>query len=212
MALVAVVVASSRSAVRALVTGGFGVATVAVGNLHSTLVLSMTSVDDANAAMVAAAQQQQQQREGERQGSSAEGSSGAGSDGDPIFQYIVLRRDLQEKEGWPLGALVAQGAHAAVAAIAENWGDEGTQGYVAPGAIDGMHKAVLEVKNLNALTGLSERLQAAGVAHKLWVEKPEDIPTCLATKPARKSLVSAHFKKGCSMCTWHSPKGPAFGK
>ena len=107
---------------------------------------------------------------------------------------------------------MAQGAHAAVAAVAENWGDDDTQGYVAPGAIDGMHKAVLEVKNLNALTGLAERLTTAGVPHKLWVEQPEGIPTCIATKPARKSTLSAHFKKGCSMCTWHSPKGPAFGK
>ena len=29
---------------------------------------------------------------------------------DPLVQYIVLRRDLQETEGWPLGALVAQAA------------------------------------------------------------------------------------------------------
>ena len=26
---------------------------------------------------------------------------------DPLVQYIVLRRDLQETEGWPLGAMVA---------------------------------------------------------------------------------------------------------
>lgn len=125
---------------------------------------------------------------------------------DPLMQYIVLRRDLQEREGWPLGALVAQGAHAAVAAVAENLGDAQTQQYVAPAALGSMTKAVLEVKNLNALTSLAERLTAAGVVHHLWVEQPEDIPTCLATKPARKSDVSAHFKKGCSLCSWHAKK------
>ena len=65
---------------------------------------------------------------------------------DPIFQYIVLRRDLQEKEGWPLGSLVAQGSHAAVAAVAANWDDADTQAYVSPSALGSMHKAVLEVR------------------------------------------------------------------
>lgn len=31
-------------------------------------------------------------------------------DADPLFQYVVLRRDLQEYERWPLGALIAQEA------------------------------------------------------------------------------------------------------
>ena len=39
----------------------------------------------------------------------------ADAEDDPLLQYLVLRRDLQEKESWPLGALVAQGAHAAAA-------------------------------------------------------------------------------------------------
>jgi len=37
--------------------------------------------------------------------------------------------------------------------------------------------------------------QEAGVLHKLWVEQPENYPTCLATKPYRRSQASAHFKK-----------------
>ena len=37
---------------------------------------------------------------------SALSMSGA-AEHDPLVQYIVLRRDLQETEGWPLGALVA---------------------------------------------------------------------------------------------------------
>ena len=49
-------------------------------------------------------------------------------------RYLVLRRDLQEKEAWPLGALVAQGAHAAVAAVAESITSEDTAAYVAPDA------------------------------------------------------------------------------
>jgi len=148
-------------------------------------------------------------------GADAEGTKAASSsspndssDDDPLFQYIVLRRDLQEKEGWPLGSLVAQGAHAAVAVVTEHLsaGDALTQAYVAPDNIDSMHKAVLEVKNLGALESLASRLTESGVAHKLWLEQPENVATCLATKPARKSSLQPHFKKGCSLSAWHAPK------
>lgn len=123
---------------------------------------------------------------------------------DPLFQYVVLRRDLQEKEGWPLGSLVAQGAHASLAAVAEHLDDEDVRAYIAPGAVDGMHKAVLEVKGEPQLRNLALRLAEAGVDHKLWVEQPENIPTALASKPARKSALAPHFKK-CQLSTWRTP-------
>lgn len=136
-------------------------------------------------------------------------AEGAGA-ADPIFQYVVLRRDLQEKVGWPLGSLVAQGCHASVAAIASNLDDDDVRAYIAPGALNGMHKAVLEVKGEPQLLTLAQRLTEAGIAHVLWMEQPEAIPTALASKPARKSLLAPHFKK-CQLSTWHatvaSPEG-----
>ena len=45
------------------------------------------------------------------------------------------------------------------------------------------------------LRALAAALSGAGVAHKLWVEQPEGVATCLATKPYRKADVAAHFKK-----------------
>ena len=39
------------------------------------------------------------------------------------------------------------------------------------------------------------KLSEAGVPHKLWVEQPEDFPTCLATAPCRKSVVAPHMRK-----------------
>lgn len=45
------------------------------------------------------------------------------------------------------------------------------------------------------LRGLSAKLAEAGVAHKLWVEQPEDYATCLATAPAPKSAVAPLVKK-----------------
>ena len=57
-----------------------------------------------------------------------------------MVQYIVLRRDLWRELGWPLGPVVAQGCHAAVAALWEHREDKDTQEYVAAGNIDSMHK------------------------------------------------------------------------
>ena len=56
-------------------------------------------------------------------------------------------------------------------------------------------QVVLEVKDEAALRKLSEALSQGGVKHKLWVEQPEDFPTCLATRPYRKSEVGQYFKK-----------------
>ena len=62
----------------------------------------------------------------------ATAAAGARSRPDPIVQYVVIRRDLADAEGtpWPLGAVVAQGAHASVAAVAQGLdaGDEATNG------------------------------------------------------------------------------------
>ena len=54
---------------------------------------------------------------------------------------------------------------------------------------------VLEVKGETQLVNLAAKLADAGVAHKLWTEQPENVPTCLATRPCRKDEVQALFKK-----------------
>ncbi|KAK9684694.1 hypothetical protein RND81_10G225900 [Saponaria officinalis] len=110
-----------------------------------------------------------------------------------IVQYVVLRRDLIDT--WPLGSVVTQGCHASVAAIWENKDDPVTVSYCSPSHIDSMHKVTLEVKGETQLVNLSEKLKAAGVTHRLWIEMPENFPTCLATKPYSKSFVSSFFKK-----------------
>ena len=113
----------------------------------------------------------------------------------PIVQYVVLRRDLGQGMGWPLGSICAQAAHAAVAAVWEHREHADTVAYCAPDAIDGMHKVVLEVKGETQLVNLAAKLADAGVDHKLWMEQPENYPTCLATRPYPKAQVAAHFKK-----------------
>ena len=56
-------------------------------------------------------------------------------------------------------------------------------------------QVVLEVKSEAQLRNLAEKLGAAGIAHKLWIEQPEDYATCLATAPAPKSAVQPHVRK-----------------
>ena len=56
-------------------------------------------------------------------------------------------------------------------------------------------QVVLEIKGETQLRSLSAKLAEAGVAHKLWVEQPEEYATCLATAPAPKSTVAPLVKK-----------------
>ncbi|CAG5928441.1 unnamed protein product [Menidia menidia] len=110
-------------------------------------------------------------------------ASGAGSPG-RLVQYVVVRSDLVHALSWPLGAVLAQACHAATAAVHVHYGDPDTQRYLAD--LDSMHKVVLA------------SLEQAGVSHKLWVEQPENIPTCLALKPYPREAVQPLLRKGLS--------------
>uniref|UniRef100_A0A1A8MN05 peptidyl-tRNA hydrolase n=2 Tax=Nothobranchius TaxID=28779 RepID=A0A1A8MN05_9TELE len=117
---------------------------------------------------------------------------GAASPG-RLVQYIVVRSDLVHKLSWPLGAVITQACHAATAAVHLNYGDPDTQRYLAE--LDCMHKVVLGAPDEAALSGLSDSLTQAGVSHKLWIEQPENIPTCLALKPYPKETVQPLMRK-----------------
>lgn len=112
-----------------------------------------------------------------------------------LVQYVVVRKDLWSSLKWPLGSVVAQACHASSAAMWLYKDDEVTQQYLAPENLDNMAKVVLEVKDEAALRKLAEALSQGGVKHKVWVEQPEDFPTCLATKPYAKADVAQYFKK-----------------
>merc|ERR1712226_943121 len=71
--------------------------------------------------------------------------------------------------------------------------DEHTQAYLAD--LDNMHKVVLEARTVEELRGMAAKLEEGGVQHKLWIEQPEDVPTCLAVKPYPKEEVQKYFKK-----------------
>ena len=56
-----------------------------------------------------------------------------------------------------------------------------------------MHKVVLEVGGEADLVKVAEKLKEASVDHKLWVEQPENFPTCLAVKPYPKEVIIDYF-------------------
>jgi len=116
-------------------------------------------------------------------------SSAATAAASPLIQYVVMRTDLK----WTLGALAAQAAHAAVAAVWMTNDAADTKAYCAPEAIDSMHKVVLGCGSREQLEKIADTLRTDGVAFKLWNEQPENVPTCLATAPAEKAAVAAYF-------------------
>ena len=127
-------------------------------------------------------------------------ASGAAQGEDPLVQFIVIRKDLGRALSWPLGALAAQCAHASVHAVWTYRASADTMAYVDEGNIKSMRKVVLETKNAGSLDKLAATLDAEGVEHVVWVEEPEGIRTCLATRPYRRSAVGGYFKK-CNLAS-----------
>ena len=57
-----------------------------------------------------------------------------------------------------------------------------------------MHKCVLGIESEENLKELHEKLKDNGIVHKLWIEQPENIPTCIALKAYEKETVQEYFK------------------
>ena len=110
----------------------------------------------------------------------------------PIVQYVVVRSDLMKSLSWPVGALIAQACHASTAVMHLFYDHEDTQTYLRE--LDNMHKIVLEVKDENELKKIDDKLTEGTIDHKLWIEQPENFPTCLAVRPYPKDQVQKFFK------------------
>lgn len=88
-------------------------------------------------------------------------SEGAAPDPeDTLVQYIVVRSDLGKDKGWPLGSVIAQGAHAATKTLWELRESENVKEYC--GNVDSMHKVVLGAKSEKQLSNSAEKLDEAG--------------------------------------------------
>lgn len=107
---------------------------------------------------------------------------------DPIIQYILVRTDLD----WGTGPMIAQACHASIAAIASTLSERTTKDYLAN--LESMHKVILKADKLDDITKVEQKLKEANIAHHVWIEKPENVISCLAVSPQRKPLVQAIFK------------------
>lgn len=106
---------------------------------------------------------------------------------EPIVQYIVVRTDLN----WNTGAIIAQACHASVASIVRTIDNPFTSRYLSN--LAGMHKIILKADKLDDLKQIETKLQEANISHHLWIERPENIATCLACSPQPKPLIQALF-------------------
>lgn len=118
-------------------------------------------------------------------------SSAPTSAGDPLVQYVVVRRDL----GWPAGSVMAQAVHASVAAVWRSRDEAGTLRYCQEADGSQMRTVVLQADNETALTQLAAELEAESIAHVSWKEEPEGIVTAVAAAPYAIGNVKPLFKR-----------------
>eukprot|EP00076_Gallus_gallus_P039381 XP_025004919.1 putative peptidyl-tRNA hydrolase PTRHD1 isoform X1 [Gallus gallus] len=149
----------------------------------------------------------------------APGTAAGAATATALVQYVVLRGDLARS--WSLGAVVAQGCHAALAAAHAHWHHPDTRAYLSAGGA--MRTVVLEISKSSlgngtliliisltpgachrgatiapdeaALTALAQTLQQHSIDHEVWTEQPENVPSCLALRPYPKDQVHPHLKR-----------------
>lgn len=96
---------------------------------------------------------------------------------------------------------MAQVAHATAAVLHETRDVPETIAYLED--LKNMRKAVLQTADEVSLRRLSELLSNATppVRHHMWVEQPENVPTCIALVPNRREnrIKKALDKSGCRL-------------
>ncbi|KAE8209416.1 hypothetical protein CF327_g6595 [Tilletia walkeri] len=129
----------------------------------------------------------------------------------PLVMQIIIDRPITKSADWNRGALIAQGAHAAIAIIAQTIDEPLTKEYISPANLGNMHKVVLQAPKSGSLADLSQRLfDAQRTAereedelrfpkHHLWVEQPEGIPTAIALAPNRKPAALKKILDKCAL-------------
>ncbi|KAH9944750.1 peptidyl-tRNA hydrolase II [Amylocystis lapponica] len=119
----------------------------------------------------------------------------------PLIMQIVVRRDLLDTEGWGVGPLMAQAAHASTAVIHETRERAETMAYLED--LKNMRKACITTADRASIERLSAMLSAGTppIPHHLWIEQPEGVPTCLALAPNRREpgIRKALDKTKCRM-------------
>ncbi|KAI8921265.1 peptidyl-tRNA hydrolase II domain-containing protein [Powellomyces hirtus] len=120
---------------------------------------------------------------------------------EPLTMYIVVRRDLQTVLGWPSGSVITQACHASTAILHLARDDPSVSAYVSD--LTNMHKLVFEAKHEAHLKKIGGLFRENGMVFHEWIEQPEGLLTCIATKPYRRSEIAAVIKQ-CRMSLYRS--------
>ena len=88
--------------------------------------------------------------------------------------------------------LLAQGCHAAIAAVIKNLDKQPTQAYL--DNLESMYKVVLKAETDDQLEVLISKLEAQDIDHYVWTEQPENIRTCVASAPNDKARLQPLFR------------------
>lgn len=138
--------------------------------------------------------------------STTETGSAITTSAQPLVMQIIFDRQLLDNPSWPLGPLLTQASHATAAIIARTISSSRqTQEYTSAENLPVMHTVALQTRSkgpLSDLTKLSEELARVKKTyegdefpdHHLWIEQPENIPTCIAIAPNSKPPVRAPKK------------------
>ncbi|KAI9227396.1 MAG: peptidyl-tRNA hydrolase II domain-containing protein [Piptocephalis tieghemiana] len=110
-----------------------------------------------------------------------------------LTMFIILRKDLVDKEGWPVGAMMTQACHAATAALWSFRDQPQSIQYLQD--IPNMTKVTLEVKSLTDFNYTAKALEDLHIPIYRWTEQPEDIVTALATSPVLRSTTGNALKR-----------------
>lgn len=114
----------------------------------------------------------------------------------PLVMQLIVDKRLIQDEGWSMGPMMAQAAHATAAILARTAAAPDTMEYLALENLGAMRKIVLQTPDGVGLRELAEKLESARresdatPSFHLWVEQPEDVPTCIAVAPNRKPKVT----------------------
>eukprot|EP01100_Stratorugosa_tubuloviscum_P013580 TRINITY_DN689_c0_g1_i1.p1 TRINITY_DN689_c0_g1~~TRINITY_DN689_c0_g1_i1.p1 ORF type:complete len:123 (-),score=48.55 TRINITY_DN689_c0_g1_i1:191-559(-) len=112
-----------------------------------------------------------------------------------LYQYIIVRRDLIQALNWNTGSVIAQACHASTAALWMFRNEQRVQSYLSLENLASMHKVVLEIKNETQLLNLAKKLEERQLNFYLWLEKPENIPTAIATQPYLREEFGDLFRR-----------------
>ncbi|KAN0061085.1 hypothetical protein ACQY0O_006820 [Thecaphora frezii] len=131
----------------------------------------------------------------------------------PLVMQIIVDRQMVKQPEWTRGPLMAQSAHAALAACQISSSSPNTIAYLSASNLAHMHKVVLQTPSDGklGLAALSQRLSDARIhwettgegeevpLHYLWIEQPENVATCIAVAPNRKPPALKKVLNKCSL-------------